>query len=139
MDAMQRYAELLLSLELYVQVHIMTGVKMKSKRLKFAKFIFTQAKKAGFLLFSKVFDVNMVEITNTEDDKEYYGAFLFVPNIASVACSRLQKTCSPDAGHFQEIGTQSYGTTYELVIYDTNRHLFPLCFAHYVASECAET
>lgn len=43
-----------------------------------------------------------------------------------------------DAANCDGIGPQSYGTTFELVTYETNMHLLPLVFAHFIGAECAE-
>ena len=85
-----------------------------------------------------VFDTSVVEMSDIEDGKRYYGGMIFVPSVAEryVACGR--KTTAADAAHCDGIGPQSYGTTFEVVTYDTNMHLLPLVFAHFVGVECYE-
>ena len=48
-------------------------------------------------------------------------------------------TASADAAHCDGIGPQSYGTSFKVVGYDANNHLFPLVFAHFVGPESLQT
>lgn len=53
-------------------------------------------------------------------------------------CSTARKTGAVDAAHCKGLGTQSYGTTFEAILYDTNNNLVPILFAHHVGSECGD-
>lgn len=139
MAAMGGYMRLLRDLGHTAHLLEMTGVEMKAVRVKSAKFIFEQSKKAGLLPEHAKFDADCVVLDDISDASMYYAGFVFVPNIARHMCDTGRKTCSADAAHCQGVGPQSYGTTFEVVSYDGNNHVTPLCFAHYVGTESAES
>lgn len=78
----------------------------------------------------------MYQISN--DDGSFYSGFLFRPSVASHFCATARMTTAAGATHYDGVGSQSYGTTFEVVGYDTNNHFLPLVFAHSVGSECKE-
>lgn len=54
-------------------------------------------------------------------------------------CAKGRMTAAADAAHCGGIWPQSCGTKFEVVGYDTNNHLFPLVFGHFVGPGCIET
>ena len=139
MAALDGYAQLLRDMGHKVDVIIINGLEMKQQRLKAAKHIFAQCKKAKSIPDDEVFNEDVVDYSDIDDNGRYYGGFVFVPSVASHICATGRMTASADAAHCDGIGPQSYGTTFEVVSYDANNHLFPLVFAHFVGAECLET
>lgn len=139
MAAMQSYAQLLRDAGHTVFIKTVNGEQMRETRMKAAQFIFSQSKKAGLLPQHEVFDNTTVDLSDISDDSQYYAGFLFVPSIAKHMCEFGRKTASADAAHCQGKGPQSYGTTFEVVLYDCNNQLTPICFSHSVGTEGRET
>lgn len=136
MAALDGYASLLRDVGHKVEIDIIKGIEMKAVRVTSSRHIFNQMKKAGSIDSAATFDKNDVDVSDIIDDWSYYSGFLFVPNVAETFCQHALTTCAADAAHCEGIGTQSYGTTFEVVTYDSNHHLCPLLFAHSIGSEC---
>lgn len=139
MAAMPAFTELLRQCGHQVELMVMSGHDMKATRIKSARFIFEQSKKAGLLEDDEVFDSSSIDVQDIMDDEQYYAGFIFMPSICKHMAATCRKTSAADAAHCQGLGPQSYGTTYEVVLYDTNNHITPICFAHSVATENGET
>lgn len=77
----------------------------------------------------------MVDTSEILDLNQYYGGFLYAPSTTSRMAKYCDMTDTADAADCQGTKTQSYGTTYEVVVYDANNNLNPMCFAHYVGAE----
>lgn len=122
-----------------VELITYTGKEMKKIRVKAARFIFNQRKKDGFVCNDETFDARCVDLRDVDDNAEYYGGFLFVPSIAEHFCKFGRKTSTADAAHCEGVGPQSYGTTFEVMVYDSNHHVVPILFSHSVGSESEET
>ncbi|PXF40085.1 hypothetical protein BWQ96_10211 [Gracilariopsis chorda] len=108
---------------------------MKEQRVKAAQHIFKQCKTAKTLPSDATFDRDVVDMTDISDEGRYYGRLLFVPSVAAAYCQYGRRTAAADAAHCDGVGPQSYGTTFEVVTYDTNMHLLPLLFAHFIGTE----
>lgn len=87
----------------------------------------------------ETFDTSVVQVDDISDEKRYYTGFVFFPSVAMKLCQSGRLCCSGDAAHCQGIGKQSYGTTFEVVGYDDNNDIFPLCFSQNVSTESEET
>lgn len=138
MAALQGFAELLNRFGYQVNVHTMSADEMRATRVKAAKHIFQQCKKAGSLPKDAMFDDNVVSLSDIKDGFTFYGGFTLVMPVASTYVLKGRKTAAADACHCDGIGPQSYGTLFEVVTYDANNHILPLVFAHFVGSECEE-
>ncbi|CAN8065712.1 unnamed protein product [Agarophyton chilense] len=139
MAALEGFTQLLRDCGHTVKMFIISGVEMKRQRLKAADFIFKQCQKTKKIDKDSVFDRDVVEISDIKDTDRYHGGFLFVPSVAEQYCKKGRRTTAADAAQCDGVGPQSYGTTYEVVTYDTNHHLIPLLFAHFIGAECFET
>ena len=109
---------------------------MKNIRIKAAKHIFQQCKKGKTIPSNAVFSEDMVNLKEIQDDEVYYAGFRFIPSIAAHMCKFGSKTGSADAAHCEGKGLNSYGTTFEVVLYDTNYNIVPIFFAHFIGAEC---
>lgn len=136
MAAMEDHLELLRKCGHYAELVIVSGIEMKLIRIKAAKHIFEQCKKSGTLPKDAKFVDSVVDLSDIEDNNRYYGGFIFIPSIASHFCIHGRMTSSADAAHCEGKGPQSYGTTFEVVTYDTNYNIVPIAFAHFVGAEC---
>lgn len=112
---------------------------MKEIRLKATRYIFKQCQKSETVGSQETFEYNIVDTTDIDDNRKYYGGFLFVPSVASHLCTHGGKTASADAAHCQRVGPQSYETSLEVVCYDFNNHVVPICFYHSVGTESTDT
>ena len=139
MASMEGYALLLRELSHYVEILTCSADEMREIRVKAARFIFCQLKKGGLLPEEEKFDHRIVQCADIVDGRRYYSGFVFVPNIASHFCRYGRATTAADAAHCQECGPQSYGTTYEVVVYDAKYNLVSLLFALTVATESEES
>lgn len=139
MAGLEGFARLLRSKGHTVEIYTHTAVEMKSIRMKAARYIFDQGKKNGTVQKEERFDPNIVDVSDIEDDHTYYGGFLFIPSIAVHMCRTARMTAAADASHCQGVGPQSYGTTFEVILYDGNHHIVPILFAHAVGTESEET
>lgn len=138
MAAMPGFMGLLRECGHKVSLLTMDAKEMRETRLKAAKFIFDQSRKAGFLDDSERFEKSDVDVSDITEGKVYYAGFTFTASIAEHMAQKCRKVSSADAAHCQGVGPQSYGTTFEMVLYDTNNHLVPIWFMHSVGTECAE-
>lgn len=139
MASMNGYSGLLQSCGHFAEIFTCSCIEMKMKRMKAAEFIFNKCKKDGFVEKDEVFDGSVVDISDIDDGTTYYAVFLIIPSIAEHFCSHGRMTASSDASHFQGIWPQSYGTIFEVVIYDANNHIIPVLFYYLVGTECDET
>ena len=112
---------------------------MKEQRLNAARHICGQCKNAKTIPDDESFNADVVDCSDVDEHGRYYGGFVFVPSVASHICATSRTTCARDAAHCDGVGSQSYGTTFEVVAYDCNNHLFPLVFGIFVGPECLET
>ena len=108
---------------------------MKDIRVKAARHIFEQCKKAKTVPASAKFRSDMVNLTDIKDDESYYGGFTFVPSIASTVCKYGRNTGCADAAHCEGKGLNSYETTFKVVVYDANYSIIPVLFAHFIGVE----
>lgn len=138
MAAMDGYADVLRSCGHTVHIYNMDGKSMKETRVKAARHIFNQCQKGKTIPKDAVFNEDVVDVSDIIDDGRYYEGLLFVPSVACQYIREGRNTCAADAAHCDGVGPQSYGTTFEVVTYDTNMHLLPLLFAHFVGAECHE-
>lgn len=139
MAALEGYAALLRSVGHGVQIITMDGKEMKRTRIKAARHIFEQCKKAKTFPRDSRFDESVVELGDINDAGNYYAGFIFTPSIARHMCMTARMTCAADAAHCDGVGTQSCGTTFGVLSYDANNQLTPLVFAHSVGPECYES
>ena len=143
MAALEGYSGLLRELGHRVDVFILSGTEMKAQRIKAARFIYKQQEKLSYSekqgSIHAGFNVQDVDVSDIPDYGKYYGGFLFVPMVAEAFCRRGRMTCAADAAHCEGLGRRSYGTTFEVFGYDTNHHLCPLVFAHFVGAEGMDT
>lgn len=61
---------------------------------------------------------------------------MFIPSTAQSFCRAACLAATADAAHCDGVGPQSYGTNFELLLYDSNNYLVPIGFAHFVGAEC---
>ena len=139
MAALDGYAQLLRDVGDKVDIVIIGGKEMKEQSLTAAKHIFGQCEKAKSIPTDEIFDEDVVDYSDIDENGRYYGGFIFNPSVAQRICATGRMTASADAAHCDGIGPQSYGTTFEVVAYDVNNHLFPLIFAHFVGPENLQT
>ena len=139
MAALDGYAQLLRDVGHKVDIVIIGGKEMKEKRLKAAKHIFGQCKKAKSIPANEIFNEDAVDYSDIDDNGRYYGGFIFTPSVAQRICATGRRTASADAAHCDGIGLQFYGTTFEVFAYDAKNHLFPLVFALFVGPESLQT
>lgn len=132
------YSRLLEQIGHTVEIVTCDGLEMKRIRVKAAKFIFQQRKRQGYVMANEPFDETIVDLSDINDESTYYSGFLFVPSIAAHFATHGRMTATADACHCQGIGPQSYGTVFEVMVYDTNHHLVPIVFAHSVGTECED-
>ena len=138
MASMEGYAELLRNCGQTVRIFIVDGSEMKQQRIRSAKHIFQQCKNAKNIQEDAKFNEEVIDMSDIAEDGRYYGGLLFVPSVAARYYSLGRKTAAADAAHCHVVRPQSYGTTLEVVTYDTNIHLLPLVFAHFVGAESYE-
>lgn len=134
MACVKGYMKLLLDLGHSVDLYTITGKRMKDIRIQAAHFIFYQEKWSG-RLEGVEFDVKTVNVSDIDDEAQYYSYFQFIPNISERICSNGRNVKAADAAHCKGAGTQSFGTTFEDIGYENNYNLCPLYFSHYVGSE----
>lgn len=108
---------------------------MKSQRVKAARYIHNQSMNADSFPKDAVFSEEEVDISDLFDHGRYCGGLIYLPSIVKSWCMHVRRTATANAAHFDGTGLQSYGTTFQLAGYDTNHHLFPLVFAHFVGPE----
>ena len=109
---------------------------MKATRRQAAKHFFNQCKKSKDIAADAVFDDKVVDVSDIDETAQYYGGFTFVPSIATDMCNTCRYIAAADAAHCEGKGIKSYGTTFEVVLYDANYNLVPILFANYVGAEC---
>ena len=135
MASMEGYAELLRNCGPTVRIFIVDGSEMKQQRIRSAKHIFHQCKKAKNMPEDAKFNEEVIDMSDIAEDGRSYGGLLFVRSVAARYCALGCKTAAADVAHCDGLGPQSYGTILEVVTYDTNMHLLPLVFAHFVGAE----
>ncbi|PXF39881.1 hypothetical protein BWQ96_10412 [Gracilariopsis chorda] len=123
MAAIQGYADLLRKYGHTVRIFMMDGMEMKEQRYKAAVRIFMQCKKSKKNAEDAIFDKDNIDVSDISDAGRYYGGILFVPSVASRYCLSGRSTAGADAAHCDGVGPQLYGSTLEVVTYDTNVHL----------------
>lgn len=62
-----------------------------------------------------------------------------MPSVADTYSTERRRTAAADSALCNGISPQFYGTTFEIVPYDTNIHLGPIVFGHIVGPEFHET
>ena len=135
MAAMEGYMKLLEGCGHKCELQVVTGIEMKAIGVKAAKHIFEQCKKGKTVPSNATFQEDMVTLDDIKDDESYYAGFTFIPSIAAHFCKFGRTTGSADAAHCERKGLNSYGTTFEVVVYDANYNIVPILFAHYVGAE----
>lgn len=103
-----------------------------------ARSIFDQ-EKTGSVGKDEVFDAGVVDVCDIYYNGIYFGVFLIIPSIAVHMCLTERMTAAADASHCQGVGLQSYGTAFEVVLYNFNYHIVPILFSHSVSTESEET
>jgi hypothetical protein len=138
MEALPQLAKLYTECGHTVELKIIDGKAMKAIRYKAALFIFNQLKKVQKVPKDEVFSREMVDVTDIDDDGEYYGGLL-VRFSTAVYLITGHSTFSTDACHMEGIGPQSFGSLFNIVCYDCNRNLNVLIYMHDVGCESYET
>lgn len=77
----------------------------------------------------------MVDISDIDDTGRYYGGMLFVSSVVDRYSQLGRRTAFADAAHYNGVGPQSYGTTFEVITYDTNMKILLPVFAHFIGTE----
>ena len=139
MADLEVYAALLRGVGHEVKIIAMDGMEMKRTPIKAAKHIFEQCKKAKIFPQEALFDEGVVELDDIDDGGNYYAGFMFTPSVAKHMCATARMTFATDAAHCDGVGSQSYGTTFDVVGYDANNQLTLLVFAHSVGPECYDS
>ena len=111
---------------------------MRAIRVKAAKHIHSQKKKAGQLPPNDVFNVADVDMANIVDGEVYYTGFTFRSAVAMLYATKGLKTAYADASHMDGKGSSTYGTFYEIGTYCPNRSLCSVVCGHSIAPECKE-
>lgn len=93
----------------------------------------------GIVAKDEIFDRSVVDVSDIKDGQKHYGRFLFVPSVATHFCHTAHLFFSTDASHCQGVESQRYGTKFEVVLYDCNKHLLPIRFAHFIGTESEDT
>lgn len=138
MAALEGYAELFRSCGHTVRTITVDGSAMKETRVKAARNIFNQCQKGKTIPKDAVFNESVFDLSDIEDDGRYNSGIIFVPNVARQFIKEGRKTFAADVAHCDGVGPQAYGTTFEVVTYDTNMHLLSLLFALFMGAECHE-
>lgn len=102
-------------------------------------FIFRQYKQEGHVRYEEVFDDSVVDLSDISDSSRYNGGIAFVPNVAENFFHTARNCATADVSYCQGVGPQSYGTTFEVVLYDANHNISPLCSSLSVAMVLEET
>ena len=82
---------------------------MRATRVKAAKHIHSQKKKAGALPPDDVFNVADVDMANIADGEVYYAGFTFRSALAMLCATRGLKTAYAGASHMDGKGSSTYG------------------------------
>lgn len=101
---------------------------------KAGEFSFKQCKNDGILRKDETFDAEVVDISGINNSTAYYAGFLFIPSIAEHFWWTGTMTASEDSPHCQVV-LQSYGTIFEVVVYNANNHIIPVLIYHLVSTE----
>lgn len=100
-------------------------IRDKGTKAEGSMLYFSQCKGAKTILDEELFDADVVNYSDIEEHGRYYGGFVFIPPVASHICATRRTTREADAAHCDGVGPKSYGTTFEVVAYGYNNHLFP--------------
>lgn len=138
MEALQGYTELLRKAGHEATIITMEVVEMKAQSLKATKHIFAQCHRSESIENDAHFNEYVVDMSDIWDDENYYGGLFIVPYVARQYCYFGRLTSVADAAHLDGVGSQPYGTAFEVVTSDTNHHLLPLVLAHFVGPEWYE-
>ena len=111
------------------------GAKMKKVRIAAAKYTFAQRQKGGTVSKEAVFDEEAVDVSDINDDDEYYFGILFRPSYANDIFERLRNSTAADASHCEGKSLQSYGSIANVLGYDCNFNLVPLVWSHVAGNE----
>lgn len=84
------------------------------------------------------FNAECVNVDEIEDNRTYYYGFTFIPSIESSVCVLGHIKATADAAHCQGHVVKSYGTIFQILVYDTNLHVVSFVFHHSVGTECMD-
>lgn len=135
---MEGYAELLRTFGHTVRTFTVHGAAIVEARGKAARHIFNQSQKGKTIPKDAVFNKCDVDLLDIQVDGRNYSGIIFVPNVERKYVKEGRKTCATDAAHCDGVGPHSYGTTFDVVNYETNMRLLPIMFANLVGVECYE-
>lgn len=85
--------------------------------MKSAEITLIQTKKAGSFCTGERFYIRVFTVEDIQEDGIYYGGFMFILIITEYLFS-LCIIAASDVSHFQGLGTQSYGTIFQVVVYN---------------------
>lgn len=102
--------------------------------MKAARLIFQQFKKGNSLPSNAILHAIMVNMSDIEDSGRYCGGTLFVSSITDRFLQLGKRTGAANATHRDGVRPQSYGTTFEVITYDSNMHILLLVFAHLIST-----
>lgn len=92
-------------------------------------------KKMGTLEKDAPFEERVLFFSDIIHGKRYYSSIIFVPNYSQYLCKRSKLIAKADTAHCTGVGLYSYGTPFEVLVYDVNSHILPLLFFYSVVVE----
>lgn len=136
MAALEGYTELFSECGHSVRVYVASGNEMRQIRLKAAKHIPQQCKKGKSIPKDAAYQESTAYVDDVSDNGIHYGGIVFVPVASKTYALNGRMSTAADAVHCNGVGPHSYCTYFEVVTYDTNMHLLPLTFKHFVGTKC---
>lgn len=133
MPALNWDANVIPNCGLGVEMTVLKGFEVKSIHIKSLSYIFQQSQGAGMVPPHQYLYPAICNISNIDYAMQYHGKLLLIRWVASHCCNYGRQTMSFDAEHCWAAGPQSYGTSFEVVIYDSSSHVVPITVSHAVA------
>lgn len=118
-----------------VRIFVIDGVKMKDQILREARHIYEQCKKDKSYPADSTSNAEIENMSNIETIGRCYGGMQFISSVSSRYSKIGMRTPAAHAAHCDGVGSQPYGTNFEVITYDTNMHIFSLAFAHFIGIE----
>lgn len=102
-----------------MEINIITGIYMEDVSLTSARHIWNQMRRMESIDKFATFHSTNIDVSDIIDYCTYYSFFFFFfSNVANKFCRKSLIPCAADAANCERIGTQSYGTTFEVVTFD---------------------
>lgn len=101
--------------------------------------ISTTNQKVGSVSTDALFQESIGDTSDITDDRCYYCGLLYGPCTASYSCKMGTLIATADAKNGQGICPQSCATTFRVLLYGANNHIFPILFYHSIETKCSTT